>query len=109
MMPSNMIQMAKTMGRDNVTAMGLQRKKIPMMIISRADSMRVPLFGRNFCVRSVNTKREIPETRVKHPRSTAMEKRVSGGYMKHNTPVTTSRIPVMTNQILVLFFIMFDF
>lgn len=109
MMPSNIIQMAKTIGSDKARVMGLQRKKIPIKIISREESMRVPLFGMNFCVRRVNTKREIPETRVKHPRSTAMVKRVSGGYTKHNTPVATSRMPVMTNQILVLFFIMFDF
>ena len=99
MIPSNVIQMAKMMGKDNVTAMGLQRKKIPIKIISRDDSMRVPLFGRNFCVRRVNTKREIPAARVRHPSSTAMVKRVAGGFTKHNTPVAIIRMPVRTNQI----------
>ena len=104
-MPSNITHNAKMMGNEMANQMELQRKIIPTRICSNAESMRVPLLGRNLCVRRVNTKREIPAASVKQPIITAKESRVASGLIKHVTPIAINRIPVIPNQIFVLFFI----
>ena len=77
---------------------------VPMIISRMADRARVPLLGRKACVRRVNISLETPANSVNRPMSQAVVKRVAAGLEMQRTPRTTSRIPAMASQILVLVF-----